>query len=120
MANKWKIVNDASRGHSEFLKTPGIYAFKEFDMLTQKHTVVYIGKSQDLFTRLGTWHRIEGLWAKQNPAASPVPLKYLYCFILTTDDPDGKEKDYIRRLKPRYNKQLNPNVKRIITHIQIS
>lgn len=120
MISKWKVVHDASRGYSDFLKRPGIYAFKEFDVRTQKLTVVYIGKSQHLFTRLGTWHRIEKLWAKQNPPASPVPMKYLYCFILPTDDYDRKEREYIRRLRPRYNKQLNPNVRRVITHIHVS
>lgn len=117
--SKWRMVNDSMRGYSEFLKNPGIYAFKEFNVPTQKFAVVYIGKSHDLFSRLGTWHRVEALWRKRNGTEKPIQLKYLYCFILVTSDYHEKEKRYIKRLAPRYNKMLNPKVKRMITYTEV-
>lgn len=118
--NKWRPVHDSSRGYSNILRNPGIYAFKEFDISTRKFKVVYIGKSQDLFTRLGTRHRIEDVWSKDNDTdRTVIQFKYLYCFMLITQDYHDKERQYIKRLAPRYNKQLNPKVKRIIIHTTI-
>lgn len=108
----WTPFNDSSRSYDQRYAVPGIYAFKEFDTITRKYKTVYIGKSKNILKRIGLEHEVEKRWQAQQPNEF-IQTKYLYMYTMATDDFDAKEIEYIKRLKPVFNKFHNSDYQRV-------
>jgi excinuclease UvrABC nuclease subunit len=108
LKNRWCPLLYVDRHQGFTPRVPGIYAFISCNYFTKEKKVVYIGKLIDLSVRLKLSHKVEQIGAGED--------SFFMVKIMITDDYNEKEIEYIKRFKPLYNVQHNPNITRKIVY----
>lgn len=99
----WQSSDGMGAAHTHTGRKQGVYAIIQLTSLTNKPTVVYIGRSMFLSGRLKS-HPIYNMSVKQN---FPTAIKWKWC-----SNSIELEEKLIKRLKPMYNKNLKWRVQK--------